>query len=67
MNNAIEFHNVWKKFRKGEKLNSLRDSIPRLFKNKTAGDNPLSDMEFWAVKNVSFEVAKGSVIGIMRS
>lgn len=65
MSNAIEFTNVWKKFKKGEKLNSLRDAIPRLFKNKIAGDNPLSDLEFWAVKNVSFEVEKGSVIGIM--
>lgn len=65
MSNAIEFHNVWKKFKKGEKLNSLRDAIPHLFKNKIVKNDPLLDIEFWAVKNVSFNIEKGGVIGIM--
>ena len=33
MSNAIEFINVSKKFKKGEKFDSLRDFIPNLFKN----------------------------------
>ncbi|MEW6009278.1 MAG: ABC transporter ATP-binding protein, partial [Candidatus Omnitrophota bacterium] len=58
---VIEFENVWKKFKKGEKLNSLRDAIPALFGRK----NGLSKEEFWALKDVSFEVKKGDVLGII--
>ena len=63
--NAIEFNQVWKKFKKGEKLNSLRDAIPHFFKKMTNGSTELADQEFWAVKNVSFNIKKGDVIGIM--
>lgn len=66
--NAIEFNNVWKKFKKGEKFNSLRDSIPNLIKNVTSGKKKkanLEDQEFWAVKDVNFTVEEGEVIGIM--
>lgn len=62
--NAIEFTNVWKKFKKGEKFNSLRDAIPNFFKKKDP-DKKLEDKEFWAVKDVSFNIEKGGVIGIM--
>ena len=66
MNNSIEFNQVWKKFKKGEKFNSLRDAIPNLFKfKKDDKNNRLEDREFWAVKNVSFNLEKGGVIGIM--
>lgn len=64
MKNSIEFEQVWKKFKKGEKLNSLRDAIPNLFK-KVDKNNKLEDSEFWAVKNVSFTIEKGGVIGFM--
>jgi len=37
--NVIEFNNVWKKFKKGEKFNSLRDSIPNLFRSMFAKKN----------------------------
>ena len=33
-NNSIEFNQVWKKFKKGEKFNSLRDAIPNFFKKE---------------------------------
>mgnify|MGYP001585979743 CR=1 FL=1 len=68
MNTAvIEFNQVWKKFRKGEKFNSLRDMIPNLFRspilrNKTNG---LEKEEFWVLKDVNFEVKKGDVVGII--
>lgn len=64
MSNAIEFNSVWKKFRKGEKFNSLRDAIPNLFKKKDR-EVKLEGKEFWAVKDVSFNIEKGGVIGIM--
>ncbi len=67
MSYAIEFDNVWKKFQKGEKFNSLRDAIPAFFQKIAAkrAAEPLEEKEFWALKNVSFQVKKGEVIGIM--
>jgi len=68
MNNvAIEFLNVYKKFRKGERNDSLRDLIPYLskkilFRRKS---DPLREEDFWAVKNVSFQLKKGDSLGII--
>ena len=64
MKYALEFNNVWKKFRKGEKINSLRDAIPRLFTREDKNIT-LQDHEFWAVKDISFNIEKGDVVGIM--
>lgn len=64
--NAIEFRNVSKKFRKGEKFDSLRDFIPNLVKGMFNGKNGhLKDQEFWAVKDVSFELKRGETLGII--
>ena len=64
MKYVLEFNHVWKKFKKGEKINSLRDAIPHLF---TRGDKniALQTQEFWAVKDISFNIEKGEVVGIM--
>jgi len=67
MSNAIEFNQVWKKFKKGEKFNSLRDSIPNFFKNLThkAAEGELESKEFWAVQDVNFQVKQGEVVGFI--
>lgn len=62
--NTIEFNKVWKKFKKGERFNSLRDAIPNLFKKAAPATN-LEEKEFWAVKDVDFHVKKGEVVGII--
>ena len=67
MTNAIEFKGVWKKFIKGEKFNSIRDSVPHFIRGigRKKKMMELAEKEFWAVKNVSFTITKGEVVGIM--
>lgn len=68
MQNAIEFNAVWKKFRKGEKFNSLRDAIPNFiksFKPSQYSNAELKESEFWAVKDVSFQIKPGEVVGFI--
>ena len=65
----IEFNGIWKKFRRGDKVYSLRDLIPQmtkgLFSSMAGGKNGLKDKEFWAIRDVSFKVKKGEVLGII--
>jgi lipopolysaccharide transport system ATP-binding protein len=63
---VVVFEEVWKKFRRGERHDSLRDLIPsmvRALRSRPAGG--LEAQEFWALKNVSFEVLPGQALGII--
>src|SRR3989338_7304140 len=62
----IEFSHVWKRYRIGSKHDSLRDAIPAMFKRFTGRNgHELKEGEFWALKDVSFDVKKGETLGII--
>jgi lipopolysaccharide transport system ATP-binding protein len=66
---AVVFDCVWKKFRRGERHDSLRDLIPaaaaRLFGRSQSPNQELTEKEFWAVHDVSFDVGPGEALGII--
>jgi homopolymeric O-antigen transport system ATP-binding protein len=62
---GITFEAVWKKFQRGERHDSLRDLIPALARQPFARAVELRDQEFWAVRDVSFEVRPGEALGII--
>ena len=64
---AITLDRISKRYRLGTMHDSLRDMIPSLLK-RLAGKNggaPAQQSEFWALSDVSFEVAKGETVGII--
>jgi lipopolysaccharide transport system ATP-binding protein len=65
-NHAVEFNGVWKKFKKGEKFDSLRDLIPSMAKLLfSPKQRDLEEKEFWAIRDVSFQIKPGDALGII--
>ena len=58
---------VWKKFCRGERHDSLRDLVPAFMRRLTSRSGPadLNDQEFWALRDVSFEVRSGEALGVI--
>ncbi|HEX6996420.1 MAG TPA: ATP-binding cassette domain-containing protein, partial [Gammaproteobacteria bacterium] len=66
---ALKLEHVYKKFRRGELYDSLRDMIPgmvgRMLRRPLSRDELSGKQEFWALQDVSFEVKKGEAFGII--
>jgi homopolymeric O-antigen transport system ATP-binding protein len=64
---AIEVEQVWKKFKRGERLDSLRDLVPGVTRALLSSDAraELRGSEFWALRDVSFRVNPGEALGVI--
>src|SRR3954470_2878966 len=64
---ALRMQNVYKRFRRGELHDSLRDLIPSLVKKAVRRDREreLTAQEFWVLNDISYDVRKGETLGII--
>ena len=64
----VRFEHVWKKYRRGERHDSLRDLIPsmaRALMHRRRTDDALEGKEFWALQDLDFTVEPGEALGII--
>ena len=64
---ALRMEHIYKKFRKGETYNSLRDLLPAMTGRCSAGRNsmPREGANSGRSQDISFEVKRGEALGII--
>jgi lipopolysaccharide transport system ATP-binding protein len=65
---GIKVEGLWKKFKRGHIHDSLRDLIPAVARRVTGRTRPtdvLTEKEFWALSDISFDVEPGDALGII--
>lgn len=67
MTAAVSVHGLGKSFELGERAlyGTFRDLITRTFKNPFKPKEPSNGKRFWALKDISFAVEPGEVVGII--
>lgn len=65
---AIEVHDVWKRFHRGQLHDNLRDLVPFIAKRlvgRRQQSAQLAAGDFWALQSISFQVKRGEALGII--
>ena len=64
----IRLDGIWKRFKRGQIHDSLRDLLPALTRRllpKPRDPGYLEENEFWALQDITFEVLPGQTLGII--
>lgn len=65
---AIRFDDVSKRFRKGERFDTLRDLVPNMLSRVTGRSRARAlrgNQEFWALRHISLQIKQGETVGVI--